>query len=333
MISLVEGVAHYAAEIATLTASHGHAVSIDPRAVLDRSDVIGLSPPGETSPNGSCRLARAQDGWIAVNLPRPSDLDLVPAWLGQSADGWAQIAASVAKRPWRTLVDQAALLGLAVTGVGETATRALQPSSIRYACGGARSVRLKVVDLSSLWAGPLCGAILAEMGSQVVKMESVTRPDSSRSMPAFHARMNGRKRFLSLDFADRGDVARLSRQMMRADIIITSARPRAFAQLGLGPERIFGANPGLVWIAITGHGWAGEAGHRVAFGDDAAAAGGLLNWSPADEPRFAGDALADPLTGLAAASAGLRAYADGGGVLIDTAMACIAGGVAEVFSR
>ena len=54
---------------------------------------------------------------------------------------------------------------------------------------------------------------------------------------------------------------------------------------------MFTLNPDLLWIAITGHGWAGAAGLRIGFGDDCAAAGGLVEWHN-DIPRFMGDALA-----------------------------------------
>lgn len=88
------------------------------------------------------------------------------------------------------------------------------------------------------------------------------------------------------------------------------------------------ARPGLVWIAITGHGWTGPGAQRAGFGDDAAVAGGLVDWA-GDEPRFAGDALADPLTGLAAALADLDAMQRGGGVLVDVSLAVTAACAAQ----
>jgi hypothetical protein len=79
--------------------------------------------------------------------------------------------------------------------------------------------------------------------------------------------------------------------------------------------------------AITGHGRSGEAANRVAFGDDAAAAGGLVVWSDG-LPLFCADAIADPLTGLTAADACLRALAEGGRWLLDVSMSA----VSSVFS-
>jgi hypothetical protein len=320
----------FAGEIASLTAEVGRRVAIDERAVLDRSDVIDLQPAGFWSPNRSCRLVRATDGWIAVNLPRPSDFDLIPAWIGCGfeVDAWEAVVRTALANPWRNLVEDARRLGLAVAGVGEIAGAAAEAPLLPMAGGGARHGKTpRVVDLSSLWAGPLCGAVLAEAGCEVIKLESRGRPDTARATPALFERLNGGKAEASLDFSDPGDLARLADMIAAADIVITGARPRAFAQLGLSPEAMFARNPGLVWVAVTGYGWTGENADWIAFGDDAAAAGGLVGWS-GDAPAFLGDALADPLTGLAAAVGALRALRRGGGAMVDAAMARIAAGVA-----
>ncbi len=117
-----------------------------------------------------------------------------------------------------------------------------------------------------------------------------------------------------------------------ADVVIEASRPRALAQLGLGPDDLGPDGPGL-WVSITGHGRSGPGADRVAFGDDAAAAGGLVAWT-ARGPVFAGDALADPLTGLAAAAAAAGATRTGGSPdggrrwLVDLALAEVAAWVA-----
>ncbi len=104
-------------------------------------------------------------------------------------------------------------------------------------------------------------------------------------------------------------------QDSRNDVLVTSARTPALARLGLEPSRF----AGLTWVAVTAHGFTGPGAARVGFGDDCAAAGGLLD-RVGDEPRFAGDALADPLTGLEAALAVLAGQRG----LIDMAMARVA---------
>ena len=321
----------FAAEIAEAGAAMGRRVEVDLRGVADRSDSVALQPPGLWSANRSCRMVRAADGWLAVNLPRESDRASVPAWIGvaETADVWPAITRAARDAPSRELLDTARLLGLAVSGLGEVEATTPFAPVIAFTPGASDrgGGPIRVVDLSSLWAGPLCGGVLAEAGARVTKIESRGRPDVMRdSAPAFFRRLNGAKTLERLDFQRAADVARLGAAIDDAEVLITGARPRAFDQLGLSPEAVFARNPGLTWVAITGHGWTGEAADRIAFGDDAAAAGGLVRSTPGGAPRFIGDALADPLTGLAAAAGALRALAAGGGVLVDAALARTAAG-------
>ncbi len=116
------------------------------------------------------------------------------------------------------------------------------------------------------------------------------------------------------------DTAGLRALIADARVLITSGRPHALAKLGLDKQRLFAINPGLLWVAITAHGWRGDAAMRVGFGDDCAAAGGLVGWSDG-APRFLGDALADPLTGLTAATLALEALRAGQRGLLDVSLA------------
>jgi crotonobetainyl-CoA:carnitine CoA-transferase CaiB-like acyl-CoA transferase len=326
-------VAALAAELGELTERFGRRVDVAALRVADRTGFLTLHAPGPWSPNRACRLFRAADGWMAVNLAREEDHDLAPAWLGSDfgEDPWAAIAAHARRHSRAALVAGATLLGLPAGAVGEVRRDSIWAPLIRYGAGVSRDRAgvLKLVDLSALWAGPLCGAVLAAMGAASVKIESKHRPDPTRtSMPEFFRRLNGGKADLRLDLASALGQARLRDAILAADILITSARPRAFAALGLDPADVFAGNPGLVWVAVTGYGWTGEASARVAFGDDAAAAGGLVHWTPGGAPRFLGDALADPVTGLAAAEGALRGLGEGGGVLVDVSLAGSAAGAA-----
>lgn len=319
-------------QIADLAAGFGWTLDRDLLRLTERKGLLPLGRPGLRSPNRSCRLVQAADGWIAVNLAREDDRDLIPAWLGRDLadDPWAAVLGEARRRPWRDLVAGARPLGLPVSGVGEVrASSAEAPLVVAGRRGVVADRRLRVVDVSSLWAGPLCGAALAALGAAVVKVESQRRPDPGRlATPEFYDRLNRAKAEASLDFAAADDRARLREMVLQADVVITSARPRAFEQLGLTPASIFAERPNLVWVAVSGYGWTGPEADRVAFGDDAAAAGGLLGWTARGEPRFLGDALADPLTGLAAAAGALRALAAGGGVIVDAALARAAAGAA-----
>lgn len=324
MNPIAPALAALGADIARLTGRFGRPVDVAALDVTDRRGQLALRPPGRLSANRACGLVRAADAWIAVNLAREEDRELLPAWLRCEPvrDVWPAIRRAARRRTADDLLADAILLGLPAARVGEVTADGFAAPSLRLGQRRRREGQLRVIDLSALWAGPLCGAVLAQMGAAVTKIESAGRPDPTRaSTPDFFRRLNGRKAEHTVDFRAAEGRARLAEAFAGADVAITSARPRAFAGLGLTPEAVFAANPSLVWVAITGYGWTGAAGERVAFGDDAAAAGGLVRWTPAGEPRFQGDALSDPVTGLAAALGALTALADGGGVLVDVAMA------------
>ncbi len=322
------------AEIASLTAGLGRRVDAQALRISDRDGDMRLGRPGRQSPNGSCRLIETAEGWIALNLARDEDRELLPAWLGQESGqlDWPELERTLRGRTRDRLIADATLLGLPVAAVGEVACGRLEAPLVRPGSGAAGEVLrrpVKVVDLSALWAGPLCGAILAAMGASVLRIESRGRPDPSRiSTPLFYGRLNGEKTELQLGFTDPSDRARLADEILATDVLITSARPRALSALGLEPRRLFAANPHLVWVAITGYGRDGSEAQRVAFGDDAAAAGGLVRWAPDGSPQFLGDALADPVTGLAAAIGALKGLIAGGGVIVDAALARCAAGAA-----
>jgi hypothetical protein len=323
--------AKLAEQITELSHGLGRRLTLDFRRLTDRTGHLDLDPPGLTSPNRACRLVEAAGGWIAVNLARDDDAALVPAWLGCEVpeDPWPTIIAAAGARPWGDLVAAARLMGLPVAGVGEVSAKSLEaPLVVAGVPGRTRGAALSVVDLSVLWAGPLCGAVLADLGAGVTKVESLRRPDPSRaSTPRFYRRLNGAKADLKLDFANPGHLRHLREMILSADVVITSARPRAFEQMGLAPAALFAERPHLTWVAISGYGWTGEDADRVAFGDDAAAAGDLVSWT-ADGPRFLGDALGDPLTGLSAVAGALRALAQGGGMIVDAALARTSAGAA-----
>ena len=294
----------------------------------ERAALMGLWRRGATSCGGSCRLLPSGGGFMAVSLPREADMETVPAWLeldvvpGSVPAMWSSVASHLQRGDPDLLLARGQLLGLPVTRVGESAGHA---GVIRSPLGEAPPrpdlAGLIVVDLSALWAGPLCGDLLARAGATVVKVESTQRPDGARRGPAeFFDLLNGRKQSVALDFRSHDGIRILHEMVRRADVVIEASRPRALAQLGLdGPDLVAAGGP-QVWISITGHGRTGEAANRVAFGDDAAAAGGLVVWKN-DVPLFCADAVADPLTGLAAADACLRALAEGGRWLLDVSMA------------
>lgn len=284
-----------------------------------------------TSANGASRMLECADGWIALSLGRADDIDLLPAWLALAgADDRSaavgphpdpdQLARVVSKLGGADLVRAATLVGLPVGLLDERAadpTGGVTVTPFGPAARTAGSDRpLQVLDLSALWAGPLCASLLGAAGAEVVKVETPDRPDTLRiGRPELYAQLNADKQLRQVE------VTELHALVATADVVVESARPRGLEQLGIVAADLLARPDGpQVWVSITGH---GRASNRVAFGDDAAVAGGLVART-ADGPEFLGDALADPLSGLAAAAAALEVLASGRRALVDVAMAGVA---------
>jgi crotonobetainyl-CoA:carnitine CoA-transferase CaiB-like acyl-CoA transferase len=272
---------------------------------------------------------------MAVSLPRDEDMEMVPAWLELDAVPasapamWSAVAAALRERDAADLSARARLLGLPVARVGEVARPEARARVLSEPLGEAPPrhdpdlTGAVVIDLSALWAGPLCGDLLAEAGATVIKVESTQRPDGARrGTPAFFDLMNGRKRSVALDLHTQQGVRILRALVEHADIVIEASRPRALAQFGLDARDAVTTGGPQVWISITGYGRSGDDANRVAFGDDAAAAGGLVTDTDAG-PLFCGDAIGDPLTGLTAAGACVQRLRAGGRWLLDVSMAAV----------
>jgi crotonobetainyl-CoA:carnitine CoA-transferase CaiB-like acyl-CoA transferase len=180
-----------------------------------------------------------------------------------------------------------------------------------------------------MWAGPLCARLLGLAGADVIKLESPARPDGARSgNREFFDWLHAGHRSVTADLTTSEGRRVLAALLEAADVVIEASRPRALAAAGLAPG-LLRHRDGQVWLSITGYGQAVP--ERVAFGDDAAVAGGLVGWTgsgPAAEPVFCADAVADPLAGVCGALAVAQTRARGGGEHIDLPMA----GVAAAFA-
>ena len=300
----------------------GEPLSVDAMALLlERAAIWSYTRNGRISCGGATRLMATADGWIALSLTRTDDEDLVPAWIGCDAH-WPAIETSVVTRSKGDLVERGRLLGLPVAALGERAGGTVVQSTRLGDAEPLESVPV-VVDLSSLWAGPLCTRLLHDNGARVIKVESKARPDGARTGPAgFFDLMHAGKEFASIDFTGEA----LRDLLLEADVVVEGSRPRALEQLGIDFRQIVDAGP-RVWLSITGHGRDEPQRNWVGFGDDAAVAGGLVAWWH-DSPCFVGDAIADPITGIAGAVAVIDALHHGGRWLIDCNLAGVAAYVA-----
>lgn len=292
-----------------------------------RAGLLGLTRGGRVSAGGATRMLAARDGWCAITLSRSDDIAAVPALLHADAvpaDPWPALKRWAATRLVREIVERAVLLDIPAAALGEAAAAPPRIRRLGARASVGASPGLLVADLSSMWAGPLCGHLLARAGATVVKVESPRRPDGTRGgNRAFFDWINGEKLSYCLDFDDQAD--ELCQLLAVADIVIEGSRPAALARRRLGPDHI-APRAGRIWLRITGY---DDDSGRAAFGDDAAVAGGLVGTS-ADGPVFCGDAIADPLTGLEATSAVTESLNRGGGELIQLAMAAVAATYAQL---
>ncbi len=296
-------------DLATHSARWGHPVTVDGPALLgERAAITGMTRNGNVSVGGSARFTESADGWVVLNLPRPEDVASLPALVGDavSADDWPRISAALRALPGQEIVESAALLGMAVVMPGTDSVPVSPGRELHL--GGARKVSARplVVDLSSLWAGPLATSLLSAAGARVIKVEGRFRPDGARrGASAFFDLLNDGKECVRVDFGDRDDLALLLRLLSAADLVVEGSRRRVMDELGIVPEAF--AELGTSWLSLTAHGRNGPAGRRVGFGDDAAVAGGLfIDGAP---PMFVADAVADPIAGLVAATLGAEMLA------------------------
>jgi len=299
-----------------------------PTMLTGRAALLGLTRGGRVSAGGASRLLAAVDGWCAITLSRPDDIDAVPALLQTETlpdDPWRAIRCWAARRSAAEVTARARLLDLPAATLAETAAA---PPRVRVIGPRATpSANPIVADLSPLWAGPLCGRLLAQGGANVVKVESTRRPDGTRLGPRpFFDWVNSGKLSYAVDFER--DTGALRDLLAVADVVIEGSRPAALARRGLGPHDV-AYRPGRVWLRITGHGADPQHANLVAFGDDAAVSGGLVG-GRRDDPVFCADAIADPLTGLEAAAAVADSLSRGGGELIEFSLAAVAAAYAAL---
>ncbi len=194
---------------------------------------------------------------------------------------------------------------------------------------------LKVIDLSHVMAGPVCGMMLADMGADVVKVERLPDGDDSRrSTPpciagesAAFMIMNRNKRGIALDLKSAPGRAALLRLIDGADILIENYRTGVMDRLGIGFDAVHARNPRLIYCSISGFGRTGPYAERSGFDLIAQGASGVMSVTgegPGREPVKAGPPIADISAGMLAAMGALAALhhrqATGLGQLVDTSL-------------
>jgi crotonobetainyl-CoA:carnitine CoA-transferase CaiB-like acyl-CoA transferase len=192
---------------------------------------------------------------------------------------------------------------------------------------------LRVLDLATLFAGPLAATMLGDFGAEVIKVEHPTKPDPSRGHgPSKNGvglwwKLLGRnKRAITLDLSKRGGRETLLRLAATTDVIIENFRPGTLEKWDLGWEELSAANPRLVLARVTAFGQFGPYARRPGFGTLAEAMSGFaaITGEPDAPPTLPPFGLADSITGLATAYAVMTALTarerTGEGQVVDMAI-------------
>ena len=279
---------------------------------------------------------RTTDEWVALGdthrvptapMPTPGQLPHVPHWVHRGAfaptdgdDGFGVMAPTL---PYRMTFD----------GVG-TPRWSGDPA-------GGPLAGLKVVDFSMGWAGPLCARTLADLGAEVIKIESAAHPDWWRGwdnnaadralmeMRHHFLGVNRNKRGIALDLTIPEGVARAKALIARADVVVENYAAGVLNKLGLGPAVQQALNPRVISLTMPAFGASGPLAGLRAYGSTVEQACGLpfANGEAHWPPCLQHVAFGDPVAGLYAASAVLTALAGRerlGGAVIDLAqVACL----------
>jgi crotonobetainyl-CoA:carnitine CoA-transferase CaiB-like acyl-CoA transferase len=167
---------------------------------------------------------------------------------------------------------------------------------------------LLVADFSRILAGPYASMLLADMGAEVVKVESPTGDDTRSWVPpvrdgrsTYYLAINRNKRSVALDFKDAHDVALARELASRADVVIENFKPGGLTKFGLDYASVAEANPGVVYASISGFGSTGGAA-LPGYDLIVQAISGLMSLTgdPEGEPFRAGISVFDVMSGMQA---------------------------------
>jgi crotonobetainyl-CoA:carnitine CoA-transferase CaiB-like acyl-CoA transferase len=193
----------------------------------------------------------------------------------------------------------------------------------RFKKGPLEGVR--IVDLTTVVLGPYATRILADLGADVIKVETLAgdqtrhyKPLKHEGMAGYFLNLNRNKRSISIDLKTPDGMAILKRLVSGADAFVHNMRQQAADRLGLGYEGVRALNPDIVYCAAVGFGSAGPYSGRAAYDDVIQAGSGLagLHAMVHGEPAFAPTVLCDKITGQTVAYAVMGALlqqAKGGG--------------------
>lgn len=192
---------------------------------------------------------------------------------------------------------------------------------------------LRVLDLATLFAGPLAATMLGDFGAEVIKVEHPTRPDPSRGhgpskdgVGLWWKLLGRNKHTITLDLSKPAGRTTLLRLAATADVVVENFRPGTLEKWDLGWDELSAVNPRLVLTRVTGFGQFGPYARRPGFGTLAEAMSGFaaMTGEPDAPPTLPPFGLADSIAALATAYAVMTALAarerTGEGQVVDMAI-------------
>ncbi|WP_068365904.1 CaiB/BaiF CoA transferase family protein [Rhodococcoides kroppenstedtii] len=171
---------------------------------------------------------------------------------------------------------------------------------------------IRVLDVSTILAGPLVAQILGDFGADVVKIEHPTKPDGMRGHgldkdghPLWWTMVSRNKRGLTLNLGNPDGAEVFKRLVADVDVVVENFRPGTFERWGLGYDVLSAINPGLILLRVTGFGQTGPYSTRPAFGTLVESMSGFahLTGEADGPPTLPAFGLADSLAGIAGSSA------------------------------
>ncbi|MBF5004094.1 CaiB/BaiF CoA transferase family protein [Diaphorobacter caeni] len=176
---------------------------------------------------------------------------------------------------------------------------------------------VRVLDLSRVFAGPLCGQVLADFGAEVIKVEHPGRGDDTRDWgmrigkteTTYYNSMNRNKRSVTLDLQTPEAIAIIHDLLRQSDVVIHNFKAGGAEKLGLGYEQLKAIKPDVVYVAVAGYDSSGPEAQRPGYDLVIQGEAGLmaLNGEKEQPPLKFGVAVVDLMTGMTAAQAVLAA--------------------------
>lgn len=194
---------------------------------------------------------------------------------------------------------------------------------------------IRVLDFTLMIAGPYASRLLADVGAEVIKIESVEGDDMRLRTPlregysAYFGQLNAGKKSIVLDLKNPDALDVVKRLVAQVDVVLENFRPGVMQRLGLGYESLSAINPRLVYCSISGYGQEGPSAERPAYAPIVHAASGfdkvLADYAgDRDRPMHSAMFAADVLGGIYACSsiqtALLQRHATGLGQRVDVAL-------------